>query len=185
MQTAQHKRSRGDETSQQSSKRSMTITSQDGRDISNSDLPGSSRGDETSQQSSKRSMTITSQDGGDISNSDLNGGFHQRSPYEIKLGKTIRICPKCYGESKVRANLSKKARAKRKEAMQQTGNQDTEFPTKPCNECDASGLIAISPIENNITYEDDSAASSEELLGISVAIVGGGIGEFVVILDDD
>lgn len=133
-------------------------------------------GDDPRHQSLKRRMTTTSQDGRDHSNFDHLGhvGFHQRSPYEIKLGKTIRICPKCNGESKVRANLSKKARAQRKEMMQQTGNKDTQFPTKPCNECDASGLITISPGENT-TYVDDSA-SSEEHPGLSVAIVGGGIG---------
>jgi len=84
-----------------------------------------SRGDEISHQIIKRRMTNTSQDGRNHNNS----GYQQQSPYEIKLGKLIRICPKCQGESKVRANLSKKARAKRKEKMQQTGNTDTQSPT--------------------------------------------------------
>mmetsp|Transcript_26419 Transcript_26419/g.41454 ORF Transcript_26419/g.41454 Transcript_26419/m.41454 type:complete len:639 (+) Transcript_26419:319-2235(+) len=144
MQTTQHKRSLGDETSHQNTKRRMINTSQDERNRSNSDLSG-------------------------------KVGFHQRSPYEIKLGKTIHICKKCNGESKVRANLGKKARAKRKEKMLQTGNTDIQFPTKPCNECDASGLVAID-LNSDDAHEYDNAASSEELSGVSVAIVGGGIG---------
>lgn len=146
MQTTQHKRSRGDETSHQSIKRRMTITSQDGRECSNSNLCAD------------------------------DGDFHLRSPYEIKLGKRIQICPKCNGESKVRANLSKKARTNRKEKIQQTGNKDTQFPIKPCNECDASGLIAIPPSDNNADQDGTVAHLSEELPGIFVAIVGGGIG---------
>lgn len=146
MQTTQHKRSRGDDVS--------------------------------SHQTVKRRMTSTrsSQDGKDHNNPDLSSkfGFHQRSPYEIKLGKAIQICKKCNGESKVRANLGKKARAKRKEKMQQTGNTDIEFPTKPCNECDASGLITVTPPIDDATCQFGNTAS--DLPDISVAIVGGGIG---------
>lgn len=136
-----------------------------------------SHGDETSHQTIKRRMTSTSQDESNRSNSDLSCKveFHQRSPYEVKLGKTIHICKKCNGESKVRANLGKKARAKRKEKMLQTGITDNQFPTKPCNECDASGLVTIDPNSDDAN-EYDNAASSEELSGVSVAIVGGGIG---------
>mmetsp|Transcript_20647 Transcript_20647/g.33751 ORF Transcript_20647/g.33751 Transcript_20647/m.33751 type:complete len:625 (-) Transcript_20647:47-1921(-) len=128
-------------------------------------------GDVTSHQTTKRRMANTSQDGKDHNNSDLsdNFEFRQRSPYEIKLGKAIQICKKCHGESKVRANLGKKARAKRKEKMQQTGNTDTQFPTKPCNECDASGLITINP-------PIDGDTGTSDLPDISVAIIGGGIG---------
>eukprot|EP00984_Skeletonema_dohrnii_P029313 scaffold19803_cov108-Skeletonema_dohrnii-CCMP3373.AAC.3 len=60
--------------------------------------------------------------------------------------------------------------------MQQTGNIDTQSPTKPCNECDASGLITINPKIDDDAYKESNAASSEDLPGISVCIVGGGIG---------
>ena len=130
-----------------------------------------SRGGEVSRQSIKRRMTIRSQYGTESSNTD--NVSDQRSPYEVKLGKSIRICPKCNGESKVRANLSKKARAKRKETMQQKGKKDIPFPTKPCTVCDASGLIAVDP---KLSDEDDSAAQLHDSTDISVAIVGGGIG---------
>ena len=140
------------------------------------------RSDETSQFTKRRMVDIrqdgTSQDGNDHINSDIAGNFglyRRRSPYERKIGKIIQLCPKCNGESKIRSNLSKKARARRKEAMQQTGDKAIPpiISMKPCNECDASGLVAISASHVN-SYDGGDGASSPS--GTSVAIVGGGIG---------
>ena len=66
-------------------------------------------------------------------------------------------------------NNNQKTEAIRKEKMQQTGNTDIEFPTKPCNECDASGLITVTPPIDDATSQFDNVAS--DLPDISVAIV--------------
>lgn len=119
----------------------------------------------------KRRMTDICQDGSEYG----HVGLHQRSPYERKMGKIIQICHKCNGESKVRANLSKKARAKRRAKIErQDGDVIPQIPMKPCSACDASGLIATSA-------EDDSGNTCEgrdaEIFnGFTVAIIGGGIG---------
>lgn len=120
----------------------------------------------------KRRMTdILCQDG----NEHGNVGLHLRSRYERKTGKIIRICHKCNGESKVRSNLSKKARAKRRAKQEkQDGDVKPHIPMKPCNACDASGLIAISAGDDSgNTCEGFDA---ETFNGFTVAIVGGGIG---------
>lgn len=122
-------------------------------------------------QSMKRRMTDICQDGSEYG----HVGLHQRSPYERKMGKIIQICHKCNGESKVRANLSKKARAKRRAKIErQDGDVIPQIPMKPCSACDASGLIATSA-------EDDSGNTcegrdAETFNGFTVAIIGGGIG---------
>eukprot|EP00581_Thalassiosira_minuscula_P002898 CAMPEP_0183737802 /NCGR_PEP_ID=MMETSP0737-20130205/52964_1 /TAXON_ID=385413 /ORGANISM="Thalassiosira miniscula, Strain CCMP1093" /LENGTH=635 /DNA_ID=CAMNT_0025972179 /DNA_START=763 /DNA_END=2670 /DNA_ORIENTATION=- len=127
--------------------------------------------------------------------SSASGNMHDRSPYERKIGKIISICSKCEGEGKVRAPLSKKARARRKRKMQQSASSNSEEgndPTngnanqqplmKPCRHCDGSGLIAITPSSksNNETEQKMSNDFSNPLPrvkpGISVAIIGGGIG---------
>ncbi|KAL7466658.1 hypothetical protein ACHAXS_011337 [Conticribra weissflogii] len=116
-------------------------------------------------------------------------GLENRSLYERKLGKIITACPRCYGDGKIRANLSKKSRALRKQKTQQStkggdGKEAVEnnnnffpSPTKPCPECSGSGLVAIDPKsmkenENEHIAKNQPPAQPK----ISVAIVGGGIG---------
>ena len=130
--------------------------------------------------------------------------IQQRSPYERKLGKIITACPKCKGEGKVRATLSKKARARRKQTQQnileesgklsltnsgdldsKTNNAETatavldQPPKKPCRACNGTGLIAIPPseyIRDKNDRDTNADTSITPLKPPEVAIVGGGIG---------
>lgn len=100
-----------------------------------------------------------------------------RSPYEKKMERVITACPKCNGEGKVRAPLSKKARAQRKRMQQSQTGDTTNAPNlailkKPCKECDGSGLIAINPLDT--TEREQTPPQIQP--NFSVAIVGGGIG---------
>ncbi|KAL7529932.1 hypothetical protein ACHAWF_003161 [Thalassiosira exigua] len=113
------------------------------------------------------------------------------SPHELKTGRRISLCPKCLGEGKVRATLSKKARARRKRTRQSDGSADARRPgpaTKPCRGCDGSGLIAAAlppppPAESGGGEgggepEAEAGARPPPAVreGVSVAIVGGGVG---------
>ena len=106
------------------------------------------------------------------------------SPFEVKIGKVITTCPKCFGEGKIRAPLSKKERARRKQMKQNnttkpeedstSNNEKTIIPPpqmKLCPACDGSGLTA-SPLP--------CSESSQSSSPLSVAIVGGGIGGFAL-----
>ena len=116
-----------------------------------------------------------------VSDSLLEG----RSPYEQRIGKKITICSQCLGEGKVRGNLSKKAKARKKQMQSEESSNSlsgdlvntvkvtVEVPKKPCKECNGTGLLQQEPTnETNITQP---AASD-----MSVAIVGGGIGGFAL-----
>jgi len=106
------------------------------------------------------------------------------SPFEVKIGKVITTCPKCLGEGKIRAPLSKKERARRKQMKQNNTTKPEEDITsnnekpiipppqmKLCRACDGSGLTA-SPLP--------CSESSQSSSPLSVAIVGGGIGGFAL-----
>ena len=106
------------------------------------------------------------------------------SPFEVKIGKVITTCPKCFGEGKIRAPLSKKERARRKQIKQNNTTKPEEESTsnnekpivpppqmKLCRACDGSGLTA------SLLPCSESSQSSSPL---SVAIVGGGIGGFAL-----
>lgn len=100
--------------------------------------------------------------------------LQSRSLYERKMGKMISICSKCNGEGKVRSQLSKKARARRKQMQQNISGESAPQnpPMKPCRTCDGSGLVvAISP-----TFQANNEKEQDMNSKISVAIVGGGIG---------
>eukprot|EP00804_Cyclotella_cryptica_P017732 CCRYP_001172-RA/>CCRYP_001172-RA protein AED:0.14 eAED:0.14 QI:426/-1/1/1/-1/1/1/165/659 len=118
------------------------------------------------------------------------------SPYEQRMGVIITACPKCHGEGKVRAKLSKKAKARRKQAQsssyisgnstvtddfrsneldspQNTShhhNHQAGIPKKPCKECRGTGLIQRDLLnEQNLNRTPNHP-------DFTVAIVGGGIG---------
>ena len=106
------------------------------------------------------------------------------SPFEVKIGKVITTCPKCFGEGKIRAPLSKKERARRKQMKQNNTTKPEEDSTsnnenpivlppqmKLCRACDGSGLTS-SPLP--------CSESSQSSSPLSVAIVGGGIGGFAL-----
>ena len=114
------------------------------------------------------------------------------SPYERRMGKKISICSKCMGEGKIRAPLSKKARARHKQMQQSSiesgdhvSKTDMQPQMKPCRVCDGSGLIT-SPLPSESTTEtDQTMVGNHEMKNtdgqsiqhpLSVAIVGGGIG---------
>mmetsp|Transcript_2164 Transcript_2164/g.4686 ORF Transcript_2164/g.4686 Transcript_2164/m.4686 type:complete len:682 (+) Transcript_2164:147-2192(+) len=116
-------------------------------------------------------------------------GLENRSLYERKLGKIITACPKCHGDGKIRANLSKKSRARRKQKLQQSiegidkeekvesNNNFIPSPTKPCPECSGSGLVAANPNSKETILNENQAKNQPSFRPkISVAIVGGGIG---------
>ena len=97
---------------------------------------------------------------------DCGGGMTEQqsiilSPYENKTGRIISPCPKCHGEGKVRAPMSKKARALKMRSNSNNGAAEGDDgpaapprpetaardvvappPTKPCRACDGTGLIA-------------------------------------------
>ena len=107
------------------------------------------------------------------------GGFMEHlSPYERKMGKVISVCSKCNGEGKIRAPLSKKAKAMKK--LQQDGNsgdgssQAYKPNFKPCKLCGGSGLLESEPSEGNA--HDPQRKDSLRPDDFSVAICGGGIG---------
>lgn len=116
--------------------------------------------------------------------------LHNKSPYERNLGKIISICSKCHGEGKVRAPLSKKARARRKQMQQNDDKaglgEDTnakntiEQPPpqmKACHVCGGSGLIASPPSpDSSRETKHDAAEQSSPQVQPNIAIVGGGIG---------
>ena len=115
----------------------------------------------------------------------INVDMQDKSPFEQRIGKVITTCPKCHGEGKVRGNLTKKAKAKKK--LMQSNNQDantandatnsssTSFhiPKKPCKVCSGTGLLQQSP-------SDVTANTTLPSSNLSVAIVGGGIGGFAL-----
>ncbi|KAL7516530.1 hypothetical protein ACHAWX_001538 [Stephanocyclus meneghinianus] len=129
---------------------------------------------------------------------DHNKSFEllqSRSPYEQKIGSIVMACPKCHGEGKIFAPLSRKAKARRKQAeirscltsstvnvdypsndLKSSQNDshhlkhDAGIPKKPCTECDGTGLIQRDPL--NVT--NTSLTSNHP--AFTVAIVGGGIG---------
>ncbi|KAL7531891.1 hypothetical protein ACHAXR_004292 [Thalassiosira sp. AJA248-18] len=121
--------------------------------------------------------------------------LQKRSLYERNMGKIISTCSKCLGEGKVRAPLSKKARARRKQKQQSnsaadsgegdvtTNNHVQQHPQmKPCRICEGTGLIANTPSSESSNEADqciksDTGHSIPNVHpGVSVAIVGGGIG---------
>jgi len=118
--------------------------------------------------------------------------LQQRSPYERKMGKIITMCLKCSGKGKVRARLSKKARAQRKRNQQKIINPEegnvastdtsAQYPMKPCHACDGSGLIAVPPspglLNQRVQMADREAGQCLPRVhpDVSVAIIGGGIG---------
>lgn len=121
-----------------------------------------------------------------MSRDNVNGSLLEgRSPYEQRIGKQITICPRCLGEGKVRGNLSKKAKARKKQmqseesgnALSRYLNTSTKFtaqvPKKPCKGCNGTGLLQQEP--TNATNLKQSTTSD-----MSVAIVGGGIGGFAL-----
>ena len=97
---------------------------------------------------------------------DCGGGMTEQqsiilSPYENKTGRIISSCPKCHGEGRVRAPMSKKARALKMRSNSNNGAAEGDDgpaapprpetaardvvappPTKPCRACDGTGLIA-------------------------------------------
>ena len=93
---------------------------------------------------------------------DCGGGMTEQhsiiSPYENKMGRIISSCPKCHGEGKVRAPMSKKARALKMRSNSSNGAEGDDGPapprpetarvvvapppTKPCRACDGTGLVA-------------------------------------------
>ena len=114
------------------------------------------------------------------------------SPYERRMGEKISICSKCMGEGKIRAPLSKKARARHIQMQQSSiesgdhvSKTDMQPQMKPCRVCDGSGLIT-SPLPSESTTEtDQTMVGNHEMKNtdgqsiqhpLSVAIVGGGIG---------
>lgn len=116
-------------------------------------------------------------------------GLENRSLYERKLGKIITACPKCHGDGKISAKLSKKAHARRKRKKQQgiegideeenveSNNNFIPSPTRPCPECSGSGLVAANPDSKETKTNKNHAKNQSSVQPrISVAIVGGGIG---------
>jgi len=105
------------------------------------------------------------------------------SPFEAKIGKDITTCPKCFGEGKIRAPLSKKERARRKQMKQNTTKPIVQPPQmKLCRACDGSGLTA-SPLpcsELSSNESLDEPIKTHHSSPLSVAIVGGGIGGFAL-----
>ena len=113
--------------------------------------------------------------------------LQERSLYERKIGKMISTCSNCGGEGKIRAPLSKKAKAHRKRMRQNNSSENSgerditsnntasQQPPmlKPCPVCDGSGLIAIHPSESN---DERELTKNSEAPQVHVAIVGGGIG---------
>ena len=108
------------------------------------------------------------------------------SKYERKMGEVISTCSKCLGEGKIRAPLSKKARAQRKRMQQNQVEVNATLANKaaniqpqmkPCKSCDGSGLITspLPPSEYTNARSDESITNNKSN-PLSVAIVGGGIG---------
>jgi hypothetical protein len=118
-----------------------------------------------------------------VTSQDINATMKDRSPYEQRIGKLITACQKCHGEGKVRGNLSKKAKA-RKKSMQYDTSGPTPYetnpsrqelmqiPKKPCKECSGTGLTLQDPNTSSNTIMPPST--------VSVAIIGGGIGGFAL-----
>lgn len=108
------------------------------------------------------------------------GGFMEHlSPNERKTGKVISVCSKCNGEGKVRAPLSKKAKAMKKLQQEGNGSGDGPFQAhkpnyKPCKLCGGSGLLESEPSEGSA--QDHQRKGSLHPDDFSVAICGGGIG---------
>jgi len=107
--------------------------------------------------------------------------LQETSPYERKMGKVILSCTKCMVEGKVRAPLSKKARARRNRMQDAAPNGTLVQPQmKACRACDGSRLIAASPSDSTDGTKGETGkakqASPQMHPGVSVAIVGGGIG---------
>jgi len=169
-------------------------------EVNNNNCPKRPRKDESNQTIRHRTIMNASSP----TTEDLQE--KSRSVYERKMGKTIAICSKCQGEGKLRARLSKKARALRKRMEQQISNnssansggegddtpKDNVAPPqmKACRVCEGSGLIAIPPpSESNNESSERTTTNSSEATGrpqpssqamiqpdVSVAIIGGGIG---------